>query len=55
MNHSEEGSAACRVCGKQGPGHEQKAGICHGCLYKIGISVLIVMIIASYIVWFGLL
>jgi hypothetical protein len=55
MSHNQERTPPCRVCGKDDPGVEQKAGICHGCLFKIGISVLIIMIIVSYVVWFGLL
>jgi len=55
MSHHTEGPPPCRVCGKHDSGQEQKAGICHGCLFKIGISVLIIMVIASYVVWFGLL
>lgn len=46
----------CRVCGqpaKEG-GHEHTAGMCRGCLAKIGIVLLIVMVITSYVVWFGL-
>lgn len=50
-------SPVCRVCGQSetGSGHEHQAGICRGCLAKIGIVLLIVMVISSYVVWFGLL
>ncbi|HSQ93195.1 MAG TPA: hypothetical protein VLL74_02765 [Methanoregula sp.] len=50
-------SPACRVCRQPGTesGHDHTAGICRGCLAKIGIVLLIVMIVASYVVWFGLL
>jgi hypothetical protein len=51
MTHS------CRIC--KDPCCEecvhQPTGICRGCLVKIGVVLFIIMIIASYTVWFGLL
>ncbi len=59
MSHQNHPAATspCRVCGQHANegGSEHTAGICRGCLAKIGIVLLIVMIIASYVVWFGLL
>jgi hypothetical protein len=50
-------SPVCRVCGRSGneSGHEHQAGICKGCLGKIAIVLIIVMVITSYVAWFGLL
>jgi hypothetical protein len=56
MSHHQNPSPPCRFCGRQeAEGQKHTAGICHGCLAKIGIVVLIVMIIGSYMVWFGLI
>ncbi|NYT16887.1 MAG: hypothetical protein GKC06_02630 [Methanomicrobiales archaeon] len=54
-NHT--ASPVCRVCGQSESesGHEHPAGVCRGCLFKIGIVLIIVMVITSYVVWFGLL
>lgn len=47
---------SCRVCSHAAPdGEEHAAGICRPCWYKILTVVLIVMIAASYVVWFGVL
>lgn len=50
-------SPVCRVCGRSESesGHEHRAGVCRGCLGKITIVLIIVMVITSYVVWFGLL
>ncbi|MCG7854504.1 MAG: hypothetical protein MIO88_01490 [Methanoregulaceae archaeon] len=47
----------CRVCGRSESEsvHEHQAGVCRGCLGKIAIVLIIVMVITSYVVWFGLL
>ena len=50
-------SHPCRVCGttSHASGNQGNGRICRGCWYKIGIILLIVMVIASYVVWIGLL
>jgi hypothetical protein len=56
--HEHQGtSPVCRVCtSSHDPDHPLSGfGICHRCVYKILISVFIVMIAISYIVWFGVL
>jgi hypothetical protein len=56
-HHEHHGSfPPCRVCSSPvDPGKKASAyGICHHCVYKILIVVLITMIAISYIVWFGI-
>ncbi|NYT07459.1 MAG: hypothetical protein GKC05_04300 [Methanomicrobiales archaeon] len=57
MSHDNKPAPLCRVCGhpEHEGGAEHAAGMCRGCLAKIGIVLLIIMIITSYVVWFGLL
>jgi hypothetical protein len=56
MSHHQNTSPPCRFCGKhESEDQKHTGGICHGCLVKIGIVVLIIMIIGSYMVWFGLI
>jgi hypothetical protein len=49
-------TAPCRICtSSTDPDHKAtRFGICHHCVYKILIVVLIVMISISYIAWFGI-
>jgi hypothetical protein len=49
-------TAPCRICTSSiDPEHKAtRFGICHHCVYKILIVVLIVMISISYIAWFGI-
>lgn len=59
MSHHEPhgSSAPCKVC-TSAIDMDHKAsqfGICHRCMYKILIVVFIVMIVISYIAWFGVL
>jgi len=48
-------SAPCRVCTSAiDPDHKvSQFGICHHCVYKILIVAFIVMIVISYVAWFG--
>jgi hypothetical protein len=56
MSHHQDTSSPCRFCGKhESEDQKHTGGICHGCLAKIGIVILIIMIIGSYMVWFGLI
>lgn len=52
-----DSSAPCRVCTSSvDPDNKvSQFGICHHCMYKILILVLIVMISISYVAWFGVL
>lgn len=49
-------SGTCRVCHSEycPDCFGSSLGICPGCAYKVLIILLIVMIVASYTVWFGL-
>jgi len=55
--HEHHDSSPCRVCSSPvDPDHKATmSGICHHCVYKILILVLIVMIAISYVAWFGVL
>jgi NMD protein affecting ribosome stability and mRNA decay len=56
MSQHHKAAAFCHVCGKQESDEtKHTGGVCPGCLVKVGVVVLIVMIIVSYIAWFGLL
>ena len=56
MSHHQKTAASCRVCGKQETEEKKHTGgFCPGCLVKVGIVALIVMVILSYVVWFGLI
>jgi hypothetical protein len=57
--HHEHGAGphTCRVCSSQ-YSHEHnpsRFGICENCGYKILIVLFIVMVIASYVAWVGVL
>jgi hypothetical protein len=61
MTHHEHekigGNRECRVCTSH-YAHEKNPshfGICEKCAYKILIVLFILMIVASYIAWFGIL
>ena len=57
-HHEHHGSLApCRVCTSSvDPDNKvSRFGICHHCVYKIIILVVVVMIAISYIAWFGVL
>jgi hypothetical protein len=45
----------CKVCSSSYSHHENPSsmGICTGCGYKILIVLFIVMIVSSYMAWFG--
>ncbi len=55
-HHEHHGSAPCRICSSSvDPEHKATvSGICHHCVYKILILVLIVMVAISYAAWFGI-
>jgi hypothetical protein len=56
MSRDQNVSPPCRFCGRPEPeGQKHPGGICHRCLAKIGIVILIIMIIGSYMIWFGLI
>jgi NMD protein affecting ribosome stability and mRNA decay len=56
MSHHQKHPAFCHVCGKQESDEEKHTGgFCPGCLLKVGIVVLIIMVIVSYVAWFGLI
>ena len=56
MSHRQKTPALCHLCGKQ-ESEEKKhiGGFCPGCLVKVGIVLLIIMVIVSYVAWFGLI
>lgn len=47
----------CRICSSQvDPDHRATVGgVCHHCVYKALIIVLVVMVAISYVAWFGVL
>jgi len=53
----EHAGTPCRVCSSShDPDHKALVGgICHTCMYKIIIVILIIMISISYVAWFGVL
>ncbi|MEI7855946.1 MAG: hypothetical protein WCH85_00400 [Methanomicrobiales archaeon] len=55
FEHPEKAGHTCRLCSSShDPEHKVSVGgICHNCVYKILIVVLIVMIAISYVAWFG--
>lgn len=56
MSHRKKTAVFCRVCGKQESDEKKHTGgFCPGCLVKVGIVLLIVMVIVSYVAWFGLI
>jgi len=58
IHHDDQsGDHTCRICNHQ---HCQacihvRSGICHSCLYKGVIIILVIMVILSYVAWYGLL
>ena len=50
----------CRIChhpgrkGEEGEGREITAGVCHACWTKAGIVIVAVMVVLSFVVWFGI-
>ena len=48
---------SCRVCGtaSNASASQGNVRVCRGCWYRIGIVLLIVMVIISYVAWIGLL
>ncbi len=56
-NHPEtDAGHQCRVCNSHCCGEciHEGTGICHGCLYKGVVILVVIMVIISYTVWFGL-
>ena len=55
MHNNPEQSKTCRVCSSASP--EQRKfphfGICDRCGYKILIGLVVVMVVVSYMAWFG--
>jgi len=56
--HPDHGAGArpCRVCSSpvDEEHHAAVAGICPHCAYKLLVILFVIMIAASYMVWFGL-
>ncbi len=50
-----EAGHTCRLCKDEccDECYNTTSGICRGCLVKIGVIVLLVMIVISYSAWFG--
>jgi len=57
FEHPDHAGHTCRLCSSShDPDHKVSVGgICHNCVYKILIVILIIMISISYIAWFGVL
>ncbi len=57
FEHHNHAGTPCRVCSSAfNPDHTASVGgICHKCVYKIVIVILIIMISISYVAWFGVL
>jgi hypothetical protein len=56
MSHHQKTAAFCRACGKQESDEKKHTGgFCSNCLLAVGIVLLIVMVIVSYVAWFGLI
>ena len=57
-NHPEhEHSKTCRVCKSEycHDCHPSSLGICEKCAYKVLIVLVVIMVIISYTIWFGIL
>jgi hypothetical protein len=54
-HHDNSPVGQCRICGNQCCDEciHTPTRICHGCLMKIGVLILVVMVIISYMAWFG--
>ena len=55
-NHpGQEHSKTCRVCKSEycHDCHPSSLGICEKCAYKVLIGLVVIMVIVSYIAWFG--
>jgi hypothetical protein len=55
FEHPDHAGHTCKLCSSShNPDHKASVGgICHNCVYKILIVVLIIMISISYVAWFG--
>ncbi len=55
FEHPDHAGHTCKLCSSShDPEHKASVGgICHHCMYKILIVVLIIMISISYVAWFG--
>ncbi|HXX55112.1 MAG TPA: hypothetical protein VEI81_03365 [Methanoregula sp.] len=62
-HHPAEGTASpdaatksCRFCAAEysHEDHPSSLGLCHGCAFKVLILLVAVMVIVSYVAWFGI-
>ncbi|MDD1724517.1 MAG: hypothetical protein LUQ07_05255 [Methanospirillum sp.] len=58
VHHEDQaGDNTCRICGEAhcNACFHHGSGICHSCIYKGLILVLVIMVILSYVAWYAIL
>jgi hypothetical protein len=54
-HHEQHPSATCPLCKEPYEREETPSGICHRCQVKIGAAILVIMVITSGMVFFGII
>jgi hypothetical protein len=54
-HHESTPAPACHLCKEKYPHEENPSGICHKCQVKIGAAILVIMVITSGMVFFGII